>query len=229
MRRVVTGSLGEIIATNAPAPGLEVVLATGLFAVLATGSTFISLTTGQSRALLILNLIGTIVHEAGHALVSVVTGGRVYRVGVTSAESGFTSQSQSWPGTIFSLAAGYAMPPLAGLGAAWLLDRGQASTVLTFTVVIMVVLLFVSDGIRTIAFVLAVGILAFATLYWGPPELQGFVACSEAWLLLTSEIGGLAHIVANRVHGGRPDDAASQTCDANPDSRGGLDRSPGQS
>jgi hypothetical protein len=93
------------------------------------------------------------------------------------------------------------MPSLAGLGAALLLHRGHAPAVLTLTVVTMVLLMLVSRDMITLGSVFAVGMLAFATLYWGPPWLQGWFVCAEAWLLLLSEVGGLATLVVYRLHG----------------------------
>jgi hypothetical protein len=63
--------------------------------------------------------------------------------------------------------------------------------------------LVVTRDLLTFGAVLAVAAVAFAALYWGPAWLQNWVGYTEAWLLLTSEIKGLAIIVVNRVRGGR--------------------------
>jgi hypothetical protein len=198
--------------TSASAPSVWLVVATALFALLVTTSSFVKMATGKRHVLFHVNVLGTIVHEAGHALVSIVTGGGVYRFEVASPDSGATIY---WYPSKFSViatsAAGYAMPSLAGLGAAWLLHRGQASSVLTLTVATLVLLLLVTRDLVTLSCVLAVGVLTFAALYWGKDPLRNLVGYTEAWLLLTSEIGGLAAIIANRFQGFGPhtDDAAS--------------------
>ncbi|MCA1674515.1 MAG: M50 family metallopeptidase [Actinobacteria bacterium] len=181
-----------ITATN-PSPGWWVVVVTGAFALLVAVS---------SSVLYNINVLGTLVHEAGHAAASVLTGGGVYRIEITGPDTGNT---QGWgePGfsSIATTAAGYATPALAGLGAASLLDRGHAPAVLAVTVALtLLVLLVTRDGV-TLVCVLTVGALAFAALYWGAAWLQTWVACAEAWLLLTSEIGSLCGMAMGRFRG----------------------------
>jgi hypothetical protein len=176
-----------------------------LVAVLVAGLSVAFLVTRRRNVLTSLNVLGTIVHEAGHAAMSILTGGGVYRFAITSPDTGVT---HVWWYTklssVASLVAGYAMPPLAGLGAAALLHRGHAAAVLTITVVTMALLLFVTRDVLTFGSVLLVGVLAFVTLRWGPAWLQDWVAYTEAWLLLTSEIGGLAALIAGRIRGRPP-------------------------
>jgi hypothetical protein len=156
-----------------------------------------------------LHVLATIVHEAGHAAATVVTGGDVHRIEVHTPRSGATRFSRnSWLSAIVRSAAGYAAPPLAGLGMAALLNRGQAHTVLVLTVAAMVLVLPVSRGWRTIAAVLAIGWVAFAALYWGSAQIQQLVAYTETWLLLLCELAGLWQLVRIRTHGDDPQDDA---------------------
>ncbi len=204
----IAGVLNETV----PAPGREVVTTTALLAAAVTAASFVSMFTGSRKILRLANVLGTIFHEGGHALVSVLTGGGVYRIQITSAESGGTRQwNPSWLARILTIAAGYAMPPLAGLAAAALLHRGHAPAVLGLTIAAMALVLLVTRDLLTAAIVLGVAGIAFVALYWGQGPLQNAFAYAEAWLLLTSEIGGLAAIIANRVsHGpdGHHDDAS---------------------
>lgn len=158
-----------------------------------------------------LHVLSTIVHEAGHAAVSVVTGGEVHRIEIHTPRSGATFSSRgSWLSEIVKSSAGYAVPPLAGLGMAALLDRGQAHAVLVLTAAAMALVLPVSRGWRTIASVLAVGWVAFAALYWGSAGVQQMVAYTETWLLLLCEMAGLWELVRIRTHRNEyQDDAAS--------------------
>src|SRR5207248_3380782 len=112
---------------------------------------------------------------------------------------------------IATTAAGYAAPPLAGVAAASLLGRGHAAAVLAITVVAMAMILFLTRDPITLAAVFAVGAPALATLVWGPGWLQTWVGYTEAWLLLTSEIAGLGHLVVARLYGSisPTDDAAN--------------------
>ena len=201
-----------VLNETVPAPGWEVVAVTGVFAAAVSMASFVGLLTGSRKLLRLANVLGTIFHEGGHAFVSVLTGGGVRRIRVTSAESGATLQwNPSTLSRIVTVAAGYAMPPLAGLAAAALLHRGYAPAVLALTVAVMMLVLLVTRDLLTLAVVLGVAGLAFAVLRWGAGPLQNGLAYAESWLLLTSEIGGLAVIVANRVRNGsrgQGDDAA---------------------
>jgi hypothetical protein len=51
-------------------------------------------------------------------------------------------------------------------------------------------------------------VAAGAALYWGPAWLVTGIGYTEAWLLLTSELGGLAHLVAARITGDHVGDDA---------------------
>jgi hypothetical protein len=156
-----------------------------------------------------LHVLSTIVHEAGHAAVSVATGGEVHRIEIHTPRSGATLSSRgSWLCEIVKSSAGYAAPPLVGLGLAVLLDRGQAHTVLVLTVAAMVLVLPVSRGWRTIASVMAVGWVAFAALHWGSAQVQQLVAYTETWLLLLCELAGLWELVRARTHGNESQDDA---------------------
>ncbi|MFI6305344.1 M50 family metallopeptidase [Amycolatopsis thailandensis] len=196
------GRFSDVITAVAPAPGGWLVALTGLVAVSVTGASFVFAATGRQHLLINFNVMGTVVHEAGHALVACLTGGGVYRFRITSPDSGSVD---SWYFTRFSSIvtsmAGYAMPPLAGLGAAALLHKGQAAAVLTLTTAMSIVILWVARDLLTLACIVAIGAIAASTLYWAPAWLQVLVAYLEAWLLLFSELGGLAYLVANRVRG----------------------------
>jgi hypothetical protein len=189
----------ESIGAAIPAPDLWVVVATGIFALLVTTSALIKLS-GRKRASLLWagTALSTVIHESGHALTRVATGGRVKEFTITGAGTGSVLGEGFWLTNVISGAAGYAMPPLAGVGAAWLLSRGHAPAVLAITTVVMLLLLIISTDLTTITFILAVALLPAISLLFGTPALQNFVAYGETWLLLTNELGGLAHLVAIR-------------------------------
>jgi hypothetical protein len=208
---VKRGKLDEIVNATVPAPAWWLVALTGLVAAAVALASASALVGGQRRLLTRFNVLGTFVHEGGHALMSVLTGGGVYQVGIFSPDSGVTwSWVPSRFSSILTSAAGYAMPSLAGLGAAVQLHRGHAAAVLTLTVVAAAVLLFLSADLLTFAVVAGIGAVAFAALAWAPAWLQTTIAYLEAWLLLTSELSGLGHLVAARLHGhvSESDDAA---------------------
>jgi len=195
----IVGVLNETV----PVPGWETVAVTGVFAAAVSMATFVSMLTDSRKLLRLANVLGTIFHEGGHAFVAVLTGGGVYRIRVTDADSGWTLHwAPSRLSRIFTGAAGYAMPPLAGLAAAALLHRGYAPAVLALTIAAMALVLLVTRDLLTLAVVLGVAGVAFAALRWGEGPLQNSLAYAESWLLLTSEIGGLAAIIGNRIRNG---------------------------
>lgn len=202
-----------MLTETLPAPGPELVAITALVAAVAVVNSFFVRADGRRSVLYRANFLGTLFHEGGHALVSILTGGGVFRVAITSPESGGTWQWNPTPtARVLAVAAGYAMPPLAGLGAAALLNRGFAPAVLTLTLAAMGFLLLFTRDVLTFVVVVAVGAVVFGALRWAPGWLKNGVAYAEAWLLLTSEIGGLHALVANRLNGGfrgQEDDAAS--------------------
>ncbi|WP_116110023.1 M50 family metallopeptidase [Amycolatopsis ruanii] len=101
--RLGSAALSRIITATTPAPQEWLVVLTGLFAVAVTASTFLSITTGQRQILLDVNVLGTSIHEAGHALVSCLTGGGVYRFTILGPGSGLV---HTWYGSRFSDIAG---------------------------------------------------------------------------------------------------------------------------
>ena len=201
-----------VLNETLPAPGPELVGITALVAAVVVVTSFAVPTDGRRSVLYRANVLGTLFHEGGHALVSILTGGGVLRVRITSAESGGTLQwNPSALAAILSIAAGYAMPPLAGLGAAALLHRGLVPAVLALTTAAMAFLLVFTRDVLTFVVVVAVGAITLCALRWAQPWLKNGVAYAEAWLLLTSELGGLRALVLNRFHGGfrgQQDDAA---------------------
>ncbi|MGW4486300.1 M50 family metallopeptidase [Amycolatopsis sp. NPDC004368] len=208
----MAGGVFGVLTDVVEAPQRWLVLVTGLFAAGVSVATFAVMASEKGAVIVRANVLGTVFHESGHALVSIVTGGGVRRIEITSSDSGAT---WSWAPSPFSraltTAAGYAMPPLAGLGAAALLRHGHAPAVLALTIVVMALVLVFTRDLVTFVVVVALGGLAFVTLRAAPEWLQNAAAYGEAWLLLTSEIGGVAVLVANRVrHGLRDhsDDAA---------------------
>ena len=203
--------LAETALTAVPAAGWRVGVVTGLFALVVAVVSVADVVTERRNVLtklnvlIKLNVLGTIVHEAGHASISILTGGGVYRIEITSPDSGVTSfWLPSKLSSIATSAAGYAMPPLAGLGAAALLHRGHVTAVLSFTVVTMALLLFIARDVLTFVIIALVGALAFAIARWSPGWLQVWAGYTEAWLLLTSEIAGVAVLAACRLRGRRP-------------------------
>ncbi|WP_086844011.1 M50 family metallopeptidase [Amycolatopsis kentuckyensis] len=196
-----------------PAPGWGVVALTALFAFAVSLTSVVTPPSGRRSLLRNANVLGTLFHEGGHALVSLLTGGDVARVAITSAGGGFTRQRHdSALGDVLATAAGYAMPPLAGLGAAVLLDRGHVQAVLVLTLAALAFLLLFARDLLTFVLIVVVGAVVYSALRYAPGWLRVAIAYTEAWLLLTSELDGVRILVVNRRQNGykaQKDDAAA--------------------
>jgi hypothetical protein len=201
-----------VLNETVPAPGWGVVALTALFAFVVSLTSVVTPPSGRRSFLRNANVLGTLFHEGGHALVAMLVGGDVSRVKIDSAEGGSTwSGGHAGLSSVLVSAAGYAMPPLAGLGAAALLHRGRVSAVLVLTLVAMVFLLLLARDLRTLIMIVLVGAVVYAALRQAPGWLRTAVAYTEAWLLLTSELGGVQVLVSNRRRNGfrgHTDDAA---------------------
>lgn len=195
-----------------PTPGWGVVAVTALFAFAVSLTSVVTPPSGRRSFLRNANVLGTLFHEGGHALVALLVGGNVSHVKIDSAEGGTTwSGGHTGLASVLVSAAGYAMPPLAGLGAAVLLHQGRVTAVLVLTLAALVFILLLARDLRTLIMIVAVGAVVYAALRYAPGWLRVAIAYTEAWLLLTSELAGVRVLVTNRrAKGfrGHTDDAA---------------------
>lgn len=189
-------------------------LTTGSFAVLVSAAAVLPRVTWVRRIAFAFNAVGTIAHEFGHAAANVITGGGVHLIQVHDPHSGV---AYTWHYSRFSAAlisaAGYATPPLAGLGAASLLARGHAPMVLALTIAAMLLVLLVTRDLVTLAVVVGLGGIAALALYTRVEWLQHWVAYAETWLFLLSEVTGVWILVVGRVGGHTDSDDADNLAD----------------
>jgi hypothetical protein len=183
----------EGASNNVTPLGWGSALAAAVAALLVAGSGFRSERTWWRRMVDSPRVLSTILHEFGHAVVCFLVGFPVSQIQVNSVDTGVTRfAGKSWLFVIFVGLAGYATPPLAGLGVAALIDDGKSRLALILTIVVLVLVLTVSHDFRTVAYVVTVGFAVFAVVHWGSQELQQWFAYVEAWLLLLCEIVGLS-------------------------------------
>jgi hypothetical protein len=197
------------VTVPTPLPQWWLPLTTGLVGLLVSAAAVLPQVTLVRRVAFAFNAVGTIAHEFGHAVGGVATGGGVHVIQVHSPHSGI---AYVWYWSRFSnfvsTAAGYAMPPLAGLGAASLLSRGHAPMVLALTVAAAILILMVTRDLITLVSVVTVGLVAALALYWGAEWVQHAVAYTETWLLLFSQVTGMWFLVMRRIHGRDENDDA---------------------
>jgi hypothetical protein len=132
--------------------------------------------------------VNTLVHEAGHAVVAVLTGRRLNAVRLHSDTSGLTISSgrPTGPGMIAMAAAGYLAPSALGLASLWLVRTGHTAWALWAALVTLaMMLLYVRNWFGLLVVALAGG--AVAVLIWrSTTAVQDVAADVLAWFLLVA-------------------------------------------
>lgn len=128
----------------------------------------------------------TLVHEAGHAVVAVLTGRRLNGIRLHTDTSGLTISigKPRGPGMIATAAAGYLAPAALGLGSVLLVDRGHTPWALyAGLATLALMLLFIRNWFGLL--IVALSGAGVALLVWRAPErVQDFAALTFAWFLL---------------------------------------------
>jgi hypothetical protein len=147
----------------------------------------------------------TIVHEASHALVAVLSGRRLAGVRLHSDTSGLTVSvgRPRGPGMVATAFAGYPGPAVLGLGAAWLLGRGYAVGLLWLLLIALALLLVQIRNWYGLWAVLVTGVLLVAVSWWGTAAVQVGVAYAVTWFLLLGAPRAVLEMQAGRRRGGR--------------------------
>jgi hypothetical protein len=175
--RTLPGEIWDRATTVQPAPGQAVLLGTLAAALLCLA---VPTLWHVSRHLL------TIVHEAAHGLVAVLSGRRLSGIRVHSDTSGLTVSvgKPRGPGMVATAFAGYVGPAVLGLGAAWLLGRGYAVGLLWALLVVLAGVLVQIRNWYGLWAVLVTGVVLVAVSWWGTAAVQVAVAYAVTWFLL---------------------------------------------
>ncbi|WBL19939.1 M50 family metallopeptidase [Citricoccus sp. NR2] len=130
--------------------------------------------------------VGTLIHEAGHALVAVLVGRRLSGIRLNSDTSGVTVSRgrRSGPGMVATLLAGYPAPALLGLGGAWLVSLGYAAGWLWLLVLLCAVMLVLIRNLYGLWVVLATGVAVAAVSWLAPGPVLTGMAYLLVWSLL---------------------------------------------
>jgi hypothetical protein len=151
--------------------------------------------------------LGTIVHEAGHAVVALLTGRRLSGIRLHSDSSGVTISvgRPRGPGMVAMLAAGYPAPALFGLGFALVLDSGRVALVLWLLVALLAGMLMLVRNWFGLWTVLASGLVVFAVTWWLPSSAQTAFAYAVTWFLLLTGVREVVDLIGvRRQRRGRP-------------------------
>ncbi len=142
----------------------------------------------------------TIVHESGHAVTAVLCGRRLQSIRLRSDTSGLTI-TKGKPrglGMVLTLVVGYDMPPLFGLGGAFLLSRGHVTLVLWLLILLFVFVLLLMRNLYGLLAVLVTGAIVFAVSWWAPVRWQEIFAFFAVWLFLIGGVRPLFELHAQR-------------------------------
>lgn len=131
----------------------------------------------------------TLVHEAGHALVAVVTGRRLSGIRLHRDTSGLTTSigRPHGPGMVATAAAGYLAPSALGLGGAWLVHLGRTEWTLWISLAVLAAMLVFIRNWFGLLVVLLAGLVVAALIWRTTEDVQELAALTFAWLLL---VGG---------------------------------------
>jgi Peptidase M50B-like len=151
----------------------------------------------------------TLVHEAGHAGVAVLTGRRLSGIRLHSDTSGLTVSvgRTRGPGMVLTAAAGYVSPGLLGLGAAAIASRGYAVGVLWGLLVLVALMGLGVRNLFGLWSVLVTGVVLAAVTWWAPPVWQTAAAWTVTWFLLLASPRPVLELGATRRRGTRTSDA----------------------
>ncbi len=152
----------------------------------------------------------TIAHEAGHAVVAVLTGRRLTGIRLHSDTSGLTLSRgrPRGPGMVAMLLAGHLGPAVLGLGAAALLSRGHAVGVLWGLLAVLALMLLMVRNLFGLWVLVVVGAGVAAVTWWAPPEGQSAAAYTLTWFWLLAAPRTVLELARSRRHrGARTSDA----------------------
>lgn len=131
-------------------------------------------------------LLVTVCHEAGHALVALLSGRSLRGIRVHSDTSGLTVSRgrPTGPGMVATLFSGYPAASLVGLGTAWLVGAGHASGSLWLFALLLALMLLAIRNVYGALVVLGVGSAVALASWYLPPATLVWPATAIAWLLL---------------------------------------------
>jgi len=145
----------------------------------------------------------TIVHEAGHAMVAVLSGRRLAGIRLHSDTSGLTvTRGKPYgPGMVCTGLAGYIAPSLLGVAFAALLAAGRVTELLVACGLLLFLVLIMVRNLFGIFSVLATGAVLIGVSRWAPVEVQAPFAHLITWFLLLGGIRSVGELQHKRRRG----------------------------
>jgi hypothetical protein len=173
--------------------------------VIAVSAAVALLIVGSPRLWRVTRIAITIVHESGHAAVSLITGRKLEGIRLHADTSGETVSRgrRNGPGIVLTALAGYLTPPLLGVGAAGLLAAGRVTLLLSVLILLLVaVLVMVRNWYGGLA-VLSTGAVLAVVIWLASPALRAAFAYAVAWFLLFGGIRPIIELARTRRQGVR--------------------------
>lgn len=197
-----TELFGQLVDTQ-PDPSPWLVLATGIVALVAVL---------HRTAWRVLRTVVTIAHEAGHAVVAVVSGRRLQGIRLHSDTSGVTVSKGRPRGTgmVMTAGAGYLTPPVLGVGCALLLSSGHVTALLWLSVALLALMLVVIRNAYGVFAVVVTAATIFAVSWLTPADVQSAFAYGFTWFLLLAGVRPVIELQRKRRRGRTPDSDADQ-------------------
>jgi hypothetical protein len=154
----------------------------------------------------------TIVHEAGHALVALLSGRRLTGIRLHSDTSGLTLSvgRPEGPGMVLTTAAGYVSPSLLGLLGVAVLALQRVTIALWVTVGMLLVMLFlVRNWYGALSIVVTGGIVG-AIAWYASADTQAIFGHAAVWFLLFGGVRPVFELRQQRRRGRAPGSDADQ-------------------
>ena len=195
--------LWEVVTAGLPPLDLTASLVTAALALLLTWSP-----TGYR---LVRHAV-TIVHEAGHATVALLTGRRLQGIRLHADTSGVTVSRgrPRGPGMVATVASGYPAPALLGLAGALVLTQGYAVALLWGFVLLCAVMLVLIRNLYGLWVLLVVGGVVGAATWSLPAQTSGWTASVLVWALLLAAPRSVVELQRQRRGRGDPGSDADQ-------------------
>jgi hypothetical protein len=142
----------------------------------------------------------TLVHEAGHAIVALLTGRKLVGIRLHTDTSGLTVSrgKPRGPGMIATTAAGYLAPPLVGVLAAILLTGGQLAVLGWATLAVVAAMLLYIRNLFGAAMLILAGVILVYLDRHSPVELRQHLFLIGAWVLVLGNFRTLVEVSRNR-------------------------------
>jgi Peptidase M50B-like len=148
------------------------------------------------------NLV-TIVHEAGHALVALVTGRRLTAIRLHSDTSGLTVSvgRPAGPGMVFTTAAGYLSPTFVGLVGVAVLTLEQVTiTLWVAAAVLLAMLVMVRNAYGVLTLLLTGAVVVLVSVY-ASADVQAAFGHAVTWFLLFGGVRPVSELWRERRRG----------------------------